>query len=154
MFKSRACRAAAQRLGITKSRAEGLTARISEAGLLPLTAGKARQHLSHRQLGSLLIGITADRGLGSAPATVRSFEALESDGGLLFADFLESLIAGRVNAAGILSLAIQTEPGPAVSVTTGATRLQFGEVASNAASGVVLSGDTLRAIIGDFNGVG
>jgi hypothetical protein len=151
MLKSRACHAAARRLGISKSRAEGLTARISEAGLLPLTAGKARQHLSHRQLGLLLIGIAADRGLGAAPATTRSFEALESEGGLLFADFLESLIAGRVNPAGILSIAIQTDPAPAVSVVTGATRLQFGEPAANAAKGVAISGEALRAIIGDFN---
>ncbi|WP_141342816.1 hypothetical protein [Bradyrhizobium sp. USDA 3458] len=150
MLKSKACHAAARRLGISKSRAEGLVARLSEAGLLPLTAGKARQHLSHRQLGLLLIGIAADRGLGAAPDTVREFMALEA-GGLLLGDFLESLIGRGINPDGIVSLAIQLSPTPAVSVVTGATRLQFGEPSPSSASGVVISGDTLRAIIEDFS---
>lgn len=153
MLKSGACHAAARRLGISKSRAEGLIARMSEAGLLPLTHGKARQHLSHRQLALLLIGIAADRGLGAAPATVREFMALGASG-LLLGDFLESLLSGRVNSAGILSLAIQLSPTPACTVVTSTTRLQFGDVAADTAKGIVVSGEALRAIIGDFNGVG
>ncbi|MCP1915687.1 hypothetical protein J2R96_008167 [Bradyrhizobium elkanii] len=150
MLKSRACQAASRRLGISKSRAEGLVVRVSEAGLLPLTAGKSRQHLSHRQLAILLLGIAADRGLGAAPDTVREFMALEASG-LLLGDFLESLIAGRINADAIMSMAIQTAPTPAVTIRTGATSLQFGDVAADTAKGSVISGATLRCIIEDFS---
>lgn len=150
MLKTTACLAAARRLGIRKSRAEGLIARVSEAGLLPLTMGRSRRHLSHRQLSRLLLTLVADRGLGAAPASVRAFEALESASGLQLGDFFESLIAGRVNSAGIQSIAIQLSPEPAVSVTTGSTRLTFGNPDGAAATGTVLSGTALRSILSDF----
>jgi hypothetical protein len=106
------------------------------------------------ELARLLIAAIADSGLGNAPATVRAFGALESNG-LLLGDWLESLIAGRVSADGILSIAIQIEPSPAASVVTGSTRLQFGTPAANVASGTVVTGEALRNIVGDFrDGVG
>jgi hypothetical protein len=155
MRKSEACAIVARRLNMSLSRVEALVQRVSETGLLPSARGSDRPNLGALELARLFLAAVADNGLGNAPTTVRSFGALESEGGLLFADFLESLIAGRVNPAGILSLAVQIEPGPAVSVITCATRLQFGDPAANAAKGVVIGGDALRNVIEDFkNGVG
>jgi hypothetical protein len=155
MIRSEAAAIIVRRLNLNAGRVAALAQRVAEAGLLPKANGRDVPDLGALELASLFLAAVADNGLGNAPTTVRSFEALESEGGLLFADFLESLIAGRVNPAGILSLAVQIEPEPAVSVITGATRLQFGDPAANAAKGVVIGGDALRNVIEDFkNGVG
>ncbi|MGY4313730.1 hypothetical protein [Bradyrhizobium sp. JR3.5] len=153
MRKRRACQAVARRLGLNVNRVAALVQRCSENGLLPVATGSARPNLTNIELARLLIAVIADNGLGNVPATVRDFSALEASG-LRFDDWLEGVVAGRVNLAGVLSLAIQTKPQPAVSVITGSARLQFGEPTADTAKGLVISGDVLRSIVGDFNGVG
>lgn len=154
MRKRRATQVVARRLGLNVNRVAALVQRVSEAGLLPVATGGARPELSHRQLGTLLIAAIADNGLGNAPATVREVSALTA-GALRFDDWLESLIAGRVNAEPILSVVLQLDPA-AVTVLTGATQLEFGNPAHGATIRVTaISGEALRAIIEDFqNGVG
>ncbi|OSJ33185.1 hypothetical protein BSZ19_16200 [Bradyrhizobium japonicum] len=154
MRKRRATHAVARRLGLNVNRVAALVQRASEAGLLPVTTGSNRPDLSHRQLATLLIAAVADNGLGNAPGSVREFAAL-SAGALRFDDWLESLIAGRVNAEPILSVVLQLDPA-AVTVLTGATQLEFGNAAHGATTRVTaISGEALRDLIEDFqNGVG
>ncbi|RZN21121.1 hypothetical protein [Bradyrhizobium sp. Leo121] len=124
---------------------------MSEAGLLPFYAGKHIRHLSHRELGRVLLAALTDHGpVHEAGNRVRTFEALEGSG-IQFGDFCESLISSQINPVGILSVAIQSAPEPACTVSTSATRLTFGEPAGDTASGRVISGDVLRAIIEDFS---
>ncbi|WP_441280135.1 hypothetical protein [Bradyrhizobium sp. 63_E2_N1_3] len=154
MRKRRAVQVVARRLGLNFNRVAALVQRVSEAGLLPVTTGSTRPDLSHRQLATLLLAAIADNGLGNAPATVREVSALTA-GALRFDDWLESAIAGRVNAAPILSVVLQLDPA-AVTVLTSATQLEFGQSVRAATTRVTaISGEALRAIIEDFqNGVG
>ncbi|MCK1445871.1 hypothetical protein IVB34_22105 [Bradyrhizobium sp. 2] len=150
MRKRRATQVVARRLGLNFNRAAALVQRVSEAGLLPVTSGSTRPDLSHRQLGLLVIAAVADRGLGNALATTSEMAAIESNG-LRFDDWLESAIAGRVNAAPILSVVFQLEPA-AVTVLTSARQLEFGQSAHGATTRVTaISGEALRAIIQDFS---
>ncbi|WFT91420.1 hypothetical protein QA633_23950 [Bradyrhizobium barranii] len=150
MRKRRAVQAVARRLGLNVNRVAALVQRVSEAGLLPVTTGSTRPDLSHRQLATLLLAAIADNGLGNAPATVREFAELDANG-LRFDDWLESLIAGRVNAGPILSVVLQLDPA-AVTVLTSATQLDFGSPAPTPTTRVTaISGEPLRELIGDFN---
>ncbi|MCK1279472.1 hypothetical protein [Bradyrhizobium sp. 61] len=150
MRKRRATQVVARRLGLNVNRLAALVQRVSEAGLLPVTAGSTRPDLSHRQLATLLLAAIADNGLGNAPATVREVSALTA-GALRFDDWLESAIAGRVNADPILSVVLQLDP-TAVTVLTSATQLEFGNPAHGATTRVTaISGKALRAIIEDFS---
>lgn len=154
MRKRRACQAVARRLGLNVNRVAALVQRASEGGLLPVATGRARPDLKNIELARLLLAAVADRGLGNAATAVREFAALESNG-LLFGDWLEGVVAGRVNAEPILSVIFQPHP-PAVSVLTASTQLDFGQRADSPTTKVTaISGEALRNVIEDFqNGVG
>lgn len=65
--------------------------RASESGLLPVAVGSDRPHLANMEMARIVIVATADCGLGNAAASLRTFERLETQGGLQFGDWLESL---------------------------------------------------------------
>ena len=153
MRKRRACQAVALRLGINPNRVAALVQRCSEAGLLPVACGSDRPHLTNLELARLVLVAVSDNGLGNAPATLREFAALESNG-LRLDDWLESLLAGRVNAEPVVSVIFQLEPA-ACTVISASSQLDFGQRSDSPTTRVTaISGEALRAIIGDFNGLG
>ncbi|MFK4537926.1 hypothetical protein ABIA00_006109 [Bradyrhizobium ottawaense] len=155
MRKRRACQVVARRLGLNMNRVAALVQRASEAGLLPVATGRARPDLSNLEIARLLIAATADNGLGNVPTTVREFERLEAEGGLQFCDWLESLVAGRIDTDAIRGIVLQVEPEPGATVITESSRLHFGPASASAARAISVTGDALRSIIEDFqNGVG
>lgn len=152
MLKSDATAIFTRRLGIPAGRAHHLVQRVSEAGLLPTTRGGERVHLSPLDLAHLLLAVVADRGLGSAPQSVREFAALQSSEGLVLVDLIEAWISGRASVAALQSVVVQLEPA-GVSVTTAGTHFRFGaDHAGGAAKQVVIRGDDLAAAILEMQG--
>lgn len=154
MRKRRACQATARLLGLNVNRVAALVQRASEGGLLPVAVGSVRPHLTNMEMARLVIAATADRGLGNAVASLRTFERLETEGGLQFCDWMESLFAGRINANAIRGIVLQVEPEQSATVITESSRLQFGPQSASTARAVSITGDALRSVIGEFNGLG
>jgi hypothetical protein len=153
MLKSDATAIFTRRLGIPAGRAHHLVQRVSEAGLLPTTRGGERVHLSPLDLAHLLLAVVADRGLGSASQSVCEFAALQTTDGLVLADLLEAMIAGRANVSGLQSVVLQLDP-PGVSVSTAAHHFRFGaDHAGGAAKQIVIRGADLAAAILEMQGM-
>ncbi|UFX41931.1 hypothetical protein HAP47_0021785 [Bradyrhizobium sp. 41S5] len=123
--------------------------------MLPVACGSERPHLTNMEMARLLLAAVADRGLGNVAATVRDFSALETEGGLQFCDWLEGVVAGRVDAEPIVSIIFQMDPA-SVSVLTSAAQMDFGAHEDSPTTCITaISGEALRSIIEDFkNGVG
>ncbi|KRQ03506.1 hypothetical protein [Bradyrhizobium manausense] len=155
MRKRRACHVVARRLGLNVNRVAALVQRATEAGLLPVATGSARPDLTNLELARLLLAAVCDNGLGNVPTTVRAFDRLETEGGLQFCDWLESLVAGRIDTDAIRGIVLQVEPEPGATVITESSRLHFGPASASAARAVSITGDVLRSITEDFqNGLG
>jgi hypothetical protein len=134
MRKSEACGIVARRLNLSLSRVEALVQRASEAGLLPVARGSDRPDLDALALSRLFLAAVCDRGLGNAAATVSEFSALQTENGVVQADVLEAMIAGRVSPSNIRSAVFRLSPSAAVLVS-GGTHLTFGlNQSDNAAS--------------------
>lgn len=154
MRKRAACRAIARGLGLNVNRVAALVQRASEEGLLPVAVGSDRPHLTNMEMARVLIVATADRGLGNAAASLRAFERLETEGGLQLGDWTEALFAGRINANAIRGIVLQVEPEQSATVITESSRLHFGPQGASTARAVSITGDALRSVVGDFNGLG
>lgn len=154
MRKRAACLAIARGLGLNVNRVAALVQRASEDGLLPVAVGSDRPHLTNMEMARLVIVATADRGLGNAAASLRAFERLETEGGLQFCDWMESLFAGRINANAIRGIVLQLEPEQSATVITESSRLQFGPQSASTARAVSITGDALRSVVGEFHGLG
>jgi hypothetical protein len=154
MRKSEACAIVARRLGLSLSRVEALVQRASEANLLPMARGSDRPDLGPFELSRLLLTAVCDRGLRNAAAAVSEFEGLRTEAGLALGDVLEGILAGRVDAAGIVhqALILQLQPAGATIVSGGA-HLRFGAPhADGAAKQIVVPGSQLAAIAAEFRG--
>ncbi|WP_225706123.1 hypothetical protein [Bradyrhizobium cenepequi] len=129
--------------------------RASEAGLLPMARGSDRPDLGSLELSRLFLAAVADRGLGNAAATVREFESLRTDSGIVLGDVLDGIISGRVETASIVHQALILQLSPAgASIVSGGHHLHFGAPhAAGAAKQIVVPGAQLAAIALEFRGV-
>jgi hypothetical protein len=155
MRKSEACAIVARRLNLSLSRVEALVQRVSEAGLLPRAVGSDRPDLGSLELSRLLLAAVCDRGLGNAGASVKEFEGLRTDTGVVLGDVLDGILSGRVDTAGIVhqSMILQMNPTGA-TIVSGGSHLRFGAPhAEGAAKQIVIPGAQLAAIAAEFRGV-
>jgi hypothetical protein len=149
MRKGIATEIVARRLGVRKGRADGLVQSASDGGALPKASGRDIPDLSESDMVALFLAITADRGLGNAPQSVRTFSGLTNDRGDTLADTLAGLFSRGPALASLVSgsLIVRLDP-PGVALSTSAGHHQFGpEPPPGAAAKVVLvPGRTLAAI--------
>lgn len=152
MMKGEAARIISRRLNLSHGRVSALLVAASDAGILPKGSGKANPSLSPLELSHLILAAACDRGIGVAGQSAREFAALQSAEGLVLADLLEAMIAGRASVSGLQSVVVQLDPA-GVSVATAGHHFRFGaDHAGGAARQVVIRGDDLAAAILEMHG--
>jgi|GEM_PF-1580524 len=128
MLKSVATSIIARRLGVAQGRAIALMQRASDDGCLPKAVGSTRPDLGPNDLALLFIAVAADRGLGSAGASVRAYADLTTADGTTLAAVLAHIIrdtrAAQAVARGSLVLHLDR---PRASLVTAGQHLVFGE---------------------------
>jgi hypothetical protein len=141
---------------LSLGRVNNLVQRVSEAGLLPRAVGSDRPDLGPLELSRLLLTAICDRGLGNAAASLREFEALQTDNGVVLLDVLEGIIRGAVATAGLVqqATAFQLDP-PGATIISAGHHLRFGAEQSitAAARTIIVPGDQLAAIALEFQGL-
>ncbi len=154
MIKSEVARTISRRLNLPLGRLNALLVAASDAGVLPKGSGKHNPVLSQVELVHALLACIADRGIGIAGQSVREFAKLQTPDGLVLADFLESVISGRVNPANIKSAIFRLSPAT-VTISSGVNHLIFGDVEADisAAKTVLIPGTALAAIAFEFQGL-
>ncbi len=153
MNKSDAARIIARRLGLNLGRVNALLVAASDAGILPKARGRDVPSLSSLDIAHLILVATCDKGIGVAGQSAREFAALQTSDGLVLADMLEAMIAGRASVSGLQSVIVQLQPA-GVSVATAGTHFRFGaDHAGGAAKQIVIRGDDLAATILEMRGL-
>lgn len=154
MIRSEAVAVIVRRLNLNSGRVAALAQRTAEAGLLPRANGRDVPDLGSLEFSRLLLAAVCDRGLGNAPSSVREFESLRTDRGVVLGDVLEGIISGRVDVTGIVNqhLIIQLQPAGA-TIVSGGIHLRFGAPHSEgAAKQIVVPGNQLATIAAEFRG--
>ena len=128
MLKGAATKICARRLGVAQGRAAALVQAASDAGHIPKAIGSARPDLGPNDLALLFLAVAADRGLGSAGASVRTYADLSTPDGTTLAAVLAHIIrdtrAAQATANGCLVLHLDL---PRASLVTAGQHLVFGE---------------------------
>lgn len=154
MRKTQAAQIVARRSGVSEGRAHSLVLRATEAGLLPKGSGKHWPDLSATELAYLFLAIVADNGLGSVPASVRTFADL-SDGSTTLHAALAEFFSSGPSLAGVVNgeLIIRLDPATA-ALTAGGFHRRFGPEPPPGTAGrhVVVPGRALAAIGLEFQG--
>jgi hypothetical protein len=153
MIKSEAARIISRRLNLSLGRVNALLVAASDAGVLPKGSGKHNPSLSTLELVYVLMAAIADRGIGVAGQSVREFAGLQTPDGLVLADFLESVISGRVNPANLKSAIFRLSPAT-VTIASGSHHLIFGGAGPDdaAARTVLVPGTQLAGICLELRG--
>lgn len=128
MLKSTATEICARRLGVRQGRAAALVQAASDAGYLPKAVGSSRPDLGPDELALLFLAVAADRGIGAAGASVRTYAGLTTTDGTTLAPVLagifRSVTAAQATATGGMVVHLDR---PRVSLVTGGRHLVFGE---------------------------
>jgi hypothetical protein len=153
MMKGEAARIISRRLNLSYGRISALLVAASDAGVLPKGSGKSNPSLSPLELSYVLLASIADRGIGVAGQSVKEFAGLQTPDGLVLADFIESLVSGRVNPANIKSAIFRLSPAT-VTILSGSHHLIFGSAETDdaAARTVLVPGTALAAIVLELQG--
>lgn len=128
MLKGAATKICARRLGVAQGRAAALVQAASDAGHIPKAVGSARPDLSPDELALLFLAVAADRGLGTAGASVATYADLSTADGTILAEALAGIIrsttAAQAAATGCMVIHLDR---PRASLVSGGQHFVFGE---------------------------
>lgn len=153
MRKSQVASVLARRLKMNPSRIQGLTERLTDAGLVTKADGNRKNppNLPEAEIATMVLAALADRGLGRVVESVDEFAALTSPSGQRFGDALAATLRGDLDVS-TGSVVIRLDPA-SVALTAGGVHERFGPEPGDAATKTVaLPGRVLAAVALELQG--
>jgi hypothetical protein len=118
MRKSECVNLLARHLGVRATRLTSLVQRLSEAGLLPISAGPPYPELSPVEIARMLLVGICDEGLGAAPGTIAKYGTLRSGAVDMETALGHALLRPEAVLPAHSGLVIHTGDNPSAVLTT------------------------------------